>query len=75
MKLSIDRIDVDINQGEDAYGITKDGRRLPFSTDLTRSERKRILDIQLMVQPLEDLIAYKRLIGRNNDLIDLISLS
>lgn len=75
MTLSIDGIEVDINQVEDAFAITKDGRRVPFLTDLNRSERRRISGIEVMVQPLEDLIAYKRLIGREADVVDLSSLS
>ncbi|RTL40603.1 MAG: hypothetical protein EKK48_15190 [Candidatus Melainabacteria bacterium] len=75
MTLSIDGIDVDINQVEDAFAITKDGRRVPFLTDLNRAERRRISGIEVMVQPLEDLIAYKCLIGREADVVDLSSLS
>lgn len=74
MKLSIDGIDVDINQVEDAFAITKEGCRVPFSTSLTKSERRRICGIEVMVQPLEDLIAYKRLIGREADIVDLTAL-
>lgn len=74
MTLCIDGIDVDINQVEDAFAITKDGRRVPFSTDLNRSERRQISGIEVMVQPLQDLIEYKCLIGREADVVDLASL-
>ncbi|MBX9690426.1 MAG: nucleotidyltransferase [Candidatus Obscuribacterales bacterium] len=74
MTLSIDGIEIDINQVEDAFAITKDGCRVPFSTNLSRSERRQISGIEVMVQPLEDLIAYKSLIGREADIVDLSSL-
>ncbi len=74
MTLSFDGIEVDINQTEDCYLITKDGARVPCSTDLSKSERRKFLGLELMVQPLEDLIAYKRIIGRTNDVADLSAL-
>ncbi len=75
MTLCIDGIDVDINQVEDAFAITKDGRRVPFSSDLNRSERRQISGIEVMVQPLQELIEYKCLIGREADVADLTSLA
>lgn len=75
MRLLIDGIEIDISQVEDSFAITKEGRRVPFSTDLSRAERRHFLDIEVMVQPLEDLIAYKRIIGRVADVADLSALS
>ncbi len=74
MTLSIDGIEVEINQVEDAFAITKDGCRVPFSTNLSRAERREFSGIEVMVQPLEDLIAYKSLLGREADIVDLSSL-
>ncbi len=74
MTLSIDGIDVDINSAEECYLITKDGRRVLCAIDLGKSERLQFLGLELMVQPLEDLIAYKQLIGRTKDVADLSAL-
>jgi hypothetical protein len=74
MTLSIDGIGVDINQVENAFAITEDGCRIPFTTNLNRAERRRFSGIEIMVQPLEDLIEYKCLIGRKADVVDLSSL-
>jgi len=74
MTLTIDEIEVDINQVEDAFAITKAGEHVPLSTDLRKAERHQFEGLDVMVQALEDLLAYKRLLGREADVVDLCSL-
>jgi hypothetical protein len=66
-------VDVDISQVEDAYVFHR-GTRAPLITDLDRATTRTIEDLTVYVQPLDDLIAYKELLGRHHDLIDLYRL-
>ncbi len=69
----IDGQDVDISQAEEGYARVG-GRRVPLVVDLARRQRVRVLDLDVWVQPLDDLIAYKELLGRAADLADLRAL-
>ncbi len=60
----------DVSQAEEAYARVG-GRRVPLGTTLDNRQRVRVLDVEVWVQPLEELIAYKELIGRSADLADL----
>jgi hypothetical protein len=64
---------IDVSQAEEAYARVG-GRRVPLGTSLARRERVRVLDLEVWVQPLEELIAYKELLGRSADLADLRAL-
>jgi hypothetical protein len=71
--LSINDIEVEINQAEDAF-IFNNGVRMRLETDLSKAKKIRFLGLDILVQPLDDIIKYKRLLSRNNDVSDLISL-
>ncbi|MGL5058611.1 MAG: nucleotidyltransferase domain-containing protein [Microcoleus sp.] len=73
LALRINDIDVEINQVEDAF-IFSDGIRLPLNTDLSKARKMNFLGLDMLVQPLDDIIKYKKLLQRNNDVSDLIKL-
>ena len=69
----IEGVPIDISQVEDAYARVG-GRRVSLNTTLAHRQRVRVLDLEVWVQPLEELIAYKELLGRSADLADLRTL-
>jgi hypothetical protein len=69
----IEGVDIDASQAEDAYGRCG-GQWVPLGTDLARRQQVPLLDLQVWVQPLEALIAYKTLIGRAADVAELRAL-
>jgi hypothetical protein len=71
--LCINNIEVEINQSEDAF-IFSDGVRIKLDTDLSKAKKIRFLGLDILVQPLDDIIKYKQLLKRNNDVSDLINL-
>jgi hypothetical protein len=44
---------------------------VPLNTSLAQRQRVSVLDLEVWVQSLEELIAYKELLGRSADLADL----
>ncbi|MCU0542855.1 MAG: hypothetical protein MUE44_11770 [Oscillatoriaceae cyanobacterium Prado104] len=73
LALRINDIEVEINQVEDAF-IFSDGIRLKLDTDLSKARKLNFLGLDVFVQPLDDIIKYKKLLKRNNDVSDLIKL-
>jgi hypothetical protein len=71
--LRINQVDVEINQVEDAWIFTN-GIRTQLNTDLSRKNKMIFLALELYVQPLEDIIKYKNLLGRQADVNDLMKL-
>ena len=71
--LSINNIEVEINQDEDAF-VFSDGLRIKLDPNLYKANKIRFLGLDILVQPLDDIIKYKRLLSRNNDVSDLINL-
>lgn len=69
----IEGVPFDISQAEEAYARIGD-RRVPLNISLTNRRRIAVLDLEVWVQPLEELIAYKELLGRSADLADLRNL-
>lgn len=69
--LNIDGIEIDINQAEECYLINKAGQKQLLCTDLSAAEVHDFMGIKVSVQPLEQLIAYKKTIGREADVADL----
>src|SRR5947209_17175904 len=64
---------IDVSQAEEAYARVG-GRRVSLATSLARRQRVPVLDLEVWVQPLDELIAYKELLGRSADLSDLRAL-
>lgn len=67
---TIEGIHVDISQLEEAYG-RQGGRWVAFPADPSRREQCAWSDFAIWAIPLDDLIAYKTLIGRTADLQEL----
>ncbi|MBW4494639.1 MAG: hypothetical protein KME26_16435 [Oscillatoria princeps RMCB-10] len=74
LTLRVGEVEVDINQAEDAFVFTKEGIRIQLDTDLSRAKEISFLGLTLYVQPLEELIKYKDLLGRKEDVLDLSRL-
>jgi hypothetical protein len=74
LRAEIEGVAIDISQAEDAYARLG-AQRVPLNTSLANRQRVRVLDLEVWVQPLAELIAYKELLGRSADLADLRSLA
>lgn len=74
LRARVDDVEVDVAQAEGACGRSRDGVWVPFGTNLDRRIRMQVLDMQVWVQPLVALIAYKELIGRAADVAELRTL-
>jgi hypothetical protein len=74
MKLEIKGVPIDINQVEDVYLISKTGERTlqPSAMD---TEPKVVEGITIPVLRKEPLIAYKKLLARDTDLVDIEQIS
>jgi adenylate kinase family enzyme len=70
LRAEIEGVEIDVSQVEEAYARVG-GRRMPLGTTLANRQRARVLDLEVWVQPLAELIAYKELLGRSADLADL----
>jgi hypothetical protein len=70
LRAEAEGVAIDVSQAEEAYARVG-GRRVPLGTCLEQRQRVRVLDLQVWVQPLAELIAYKELLGRTADLADL----
>jgi GNAT superfamily N-acetyltransferase len=66
----IEGVGIDVSQVEEAYARVG-GRRVSLATTLANRQRATVLDMEVWVQPLAELIAYKELLGRSADLVDL----
>jgi hypothetical protein len=73
LRATFEGMDIDVNQAEDAYGRCG-GQWVSLQTNLTRRQRMPLFGLHVWVQPLEDLIAYKALIGRSADVAELQAL-
>ena len=73
MILEKDDVAVDISAVEDFY-VRCAGSWLKVETDLACAEEVTWKGMQLKVQPLKDIISYKQLLGRIDDVADLIRL-
>ena len=70
MKLEIKGVPIDINQVEEVYLISKTGERTLQPSDMD-TEAKVVEGITLPVLRKEPLIAYKKILARDTDLIDI----
>ena len=73
VRAELEGVAIDVSQAEEAYARVG-GRRVPLGTTLAKRRRVRVLDLEVWVQPLEELIAYKEVLGRVADLADLRAL-
>jgi hypothetical protein len=73
LRAEVDGVMIDVSQAEEAYARVG-GRRVPLGTDLVLRQRVTVLDLEVWVQPLGELIAYKELLGRSADVAELRAL-
>jgi GNAT superfamily N-acetyltransferase len=73
LRAEVEGVPIDISQAEEGYARVG-GRRVPLGASLAHRQRARVLGMQVWVQPLAELIAYKELLGRSADLADLRQL-
>jgi len=73
LNLKIDEIEVDINQIE-AQQICHKGLWVPHAVDIKKAQLMPFHGLKVSVQPLDQLIAYKTLLGREKDVADLSNL-
>jgi GNAT superfamily N-acetyltransferase len=66
----IEGVGIEVSQVEEAYARVN-GQRVSLATTLANRRRATVLDMEVWVQPLTELIAYKGLLGRSLDLADL----
>lgn len=73
LNLKIDEIEVDINQIE-AQQICHNGQWVPLIVDIKKAQILPFHGLKVSVQPLDQLIAYKTMLGRTKDVEDLAKL-
>jgi hypothetical protein len=71
MTLQINGVQVDFSQIEENYQIDKHGNRIGGCYDFSKAKGLEIEGIRLPVEDKEELVAYKKIIGRDTDLIDV----
>jgi phosphorylcholine metabolism protein LicD len=74
LALRINDVEVEINQAEDAF-IFANGIKTKLNIDLSRRNKRCFLGLEIYVQSLNFLIDYKKLLGRQADVSELIKLS
>ncbi len=72
--LEIEGVRVEITAVQDFY-LKRGEQRRAVEADLTRAERHAVGGVWCRVQPLADLLAYKRFLGRVADLRELEALA
>ena len=73
LTLEIHGVDIEINQAEDAFIFSEDAT-IRLDHDLSKFNLVSFQGLQIRVQPLSEIIAYKELLGREDDLRDLKQL-
>jgi hypothetical protein len=73
LRAEIEGVAIDVSQVEEAFARVG-GQRVSLGTSLAHRRRVCVFDMAVWVQPLEELIAYKELLGRSADLADLRAL-
>lgn len=71
MTLKINDVLVDISQGEDCSMRDKNGKWIKMDTDLSHPTWVKFEGMKLSVEPKEELTQYKKVLGRDTDLIDI----
>ena len=71
LEFTMHGVDFDLSGDLEAFVITPAGARHPLEIELERAVVRSLGALALRVIPLEDLIWYKRLIGRIKDVADL----
>jgi hypothetical protein len=74
LRLHLRNVDVDISGADAAYGFERHGARTLLPNRLPQRVSRELAGIGVPCQRLEDLIAYKSVIGREADLQELLAL-
>ena len=70
LTLEIDGVPVDISQVEGTAMTTPNGQRIAFEPDLSKAVPVTVHDLSVPVEAKDELLAYKRIIHRPEDLAD-----
>lgn len=71
MTLKIDGVEIDISQAEENYIIDEEGKKIGGDADISNARIMEIDGIEVPVEDKDELISYKRILGRDTDLIDI----
>lgn len=74
LRLRVRDVEVDISGADAAYGFERNGTRRLLPNRLARRVLRELAGMSIPCQRLEDLIAYKTVIGREADLRELSAL-
>lgn len=75
LHFDVDGVPVDISQAEDCYFTDKAGTKIRMDSDLATAQEMDIEDIKVFVQNKQDLITYKKILGRETDIQDIEDFS
>lgn len=75
LTLLINGTEVDISQIEECYYKGKDGKKIRTNADLSKAEFMTIDGIEVPVEDKKELIAYKKILSREVDLVDIKQIS
>lgn len=75
MTFEINGVRVDVTQAEESYFINKKGQKIRMDAHPKNAKIIYIKGIEIPVEDKKDLIAYKKVIGREVDLIDIEQIS
>jgi hypothetical protein len=71
MSLEIDDVIVDISQLEENYVIDKKGNKIGGDYNLRNTKLIKVDGIEIPVEDKTELVNYKKILGRDTDLIDI----
>lgn len=71
MSLEFENVVVDISQLEENYVIDKNGNKIGGDYDFSKTKIMNVADLELPVEDKDELIRYKRILGRDTDLVDI----
>src|ERR1700712_4870327 len=66
LRMRMDGVEIDVSGADDAWGISPAGARAPLPNTLSRRVLRPLAGRSIPCQRLEDLIAYKTIIGRSD---------
>ena len=71
MSFEIDGVNVDISQLEENYVIDKEGNKIGGDYNFSNTKIMEIEGLKLPVEDKNELVNYKKILGRDTDLIDI----
>ena len=71
LTIIIDEVNIDISQAEKSYFINKKGKKIKMDSDISKAKIITIGQTRIPIQKKKELVAYKKIIGRKTDLLDI----